>query len=246
MVLTYILIASCLKLFFCRQQKVLLVSLDGFRWDYPRKTKTPNIDWIMKNGVTVERVRNVFPTMTLPNHQSLVTGLYPEHHGLVSNGFYDPNYKEIFSLDKSFESKWWNESVPIWIENQLQGHLSGNLYWPGYNVKIKGMKAEYLPERDYGIPFADDDQRYMPFTKRVKVVGNWLKKDNVTVVALYLNEPDGCSHSHGPDHKTLNKHSKKIKACIRNVDKFIGDVKKMLTSQKLDNQVNVIFTGMFL
>ena len=86
----------------------------------------------------------------------------------------------------------------------------------------------------------------MPFTKRVKVVGNWLKKDNVTFVALYLNEPDGCSHSDGPDHKTLNKHSKKIKACIRNVDKFIGDVKKMLTSQKLDNQVNVIFTGMFL
>ena len=72
-----------------KQQKVLLVSIDGYRWDLHRIFDTPNIARVLKNGVTVDHVLNVFPTKTLPNHQSIVTGLYPEHHGMVDNGFMD-------------------------------------------------------------------------------------------------------------------------------------------------------------
>lgn len=66
---------------------VLLVSLDAFRWDYSKLYNTPNLNKLAKDGVKAERMFSSFPTVTFPNHYSIATGLYPDHHGLINNSF---------------------------------------------------------------------------------------------------------------------------------------------------------------
>ena len=96
--LSTIMLVNCLVffaiLFFsglnCKPQTLLLISLDGFRWDFAGKAHTPYLEFLKKTGVTVPYVRSVFPTVTMPGHYSIVTGLYPESHGIISNTMYDP------------------------------------------------------------------------------------------------------------------------------------------------------------
>ena len=68
-------------------QRVILISIDGFRYDYKdyKDYRMENLQKLIKDGVTVDYVKNVFPTNTYPNHQSIVTGLYPEEHGIIDN-----------------------------------------------------------------------------------------------------------------------------------------------------------------
>ena len=101
----------------CDPQTLLLISLDRFRWDFASKAKTPNLDMLVKTGVTVPYVRSVFPTVTYAGHHSIVTGLYPESHGIVSNTMYDPVLKEWFGASQT-DPRWWNAAEPIWVTNQ--------------------------------------------------------------------------------------------------------------------------------
>ena len=122
-----------------KKQKVILISVDGFRWDYKNCTeyKMKNLNKLIENGVTVDYVKNVFPTNTYPNHQSIITGLYPEHHGIIDNRMFDPNNGTIFEPGVT-EERWWNQAEPLWITNQKQGFESGIGYWPGSDVKLNG------------------------------------------------------------------------------------------------------------
>ena len=117
------------------QQRVVLVSLDGFRWDYKNYThyRMDNLQKMIANGVTVDYVRNVFPTVTYPNHQSMVTGLYPEHHGIIFNSMFDEADGTRFEPE-TVEERWWNQSEPVWITNQKQGFKSAVCLWPGSEV----------------------------------------------------------------------------------------------------------------
>ena len=80
---------------------VLLISLDGFRWDYRSKADTPNLDFLAENGVSSESFIPVFPSKTFPNHLSIVTGYYPENHGIISNNMYDPEWDEEYYIGEN-------------------------------------------------------------------------------------------------------------------------------------------------
>ena len=70
---------------------IVLVSLDGFRWDYAKRDGATHLLALGKQGVWApEGMMPSFPSLTFPNHLTIVTGLYPEHHGIVANSFYDP------------------------------------------------------------------------------------------------------------------------------------------------------------
>ena len=77
----------------------MLVSLDGFRWDYLDRGLTPNLSRLAREGVRAEAMVPVFPTKTFPNHYSIVTGRYPAHHGIVGNRFTAPDIGGRFRLD---------------------------------------------------------------------------------------------------------------------------------------------------
>ena len=125
------------------QPPLIIVSLDGLDWRVLKGqlSKTTNLNFIALTGVRADYIRNVMPSSTWPNHQSILTGLYPESHGIVDNVFWDPVYGEqfIFGYDCSnFDPKFYNASEPIWLSMQKQGGRSASYFWPAttsYQVK---------------------------------------------------------------------------------------------------------------
>lgn len=98
-------------------QTVILISIDGLRWDYPEKADTPNIDYLIEHGVRAKSLIPCFPTKTFPNHYSIVTGLYPQNHGIIANNMYDPERNEYFRLslrEAVRDPAWWG-GEPIWV-----------------------------------------------------------------------------------------------------------------------------------
>lgn len=100
---------------------VLVVSFDGFRYDYLEKTDTPNLKELQRQGVTVPHMTPQFPSNTFPNHHSIATGLTPDNHGITDNTFYDPLYGRNLS---GFNDDWefWNYSpdvLPFYVSQTL-------------------------------------------------------------------------------------------------------------------------------
>ena len=219
----------------CQPQTLLLISLDGFRWDFARKAPTPYLDFLAKTGVTVPYVRSVFPTVTYAGHYSIVTGLYPESHGIVGNTMYDPVLKKRFG-GANTDPRWWNGAEPIWVTNQRHNRRSAVLYWPGYNVKIKGVYPtyrEYSPSSN--VDLGNNTGRVLPFEKRVEKVIGWLTHPNPpNFVAVYFEEPDHTCHSKG---------WRGVPKAIQRVDKTIGLFVKGLKRHGLLDKVNIMITA---
>jgi predicted AlkP superfamily pyrophosphatase or phosphodiesterase len=77
---------------------VILISIDGFRYDYPEKARTPNLHRLISGGVRADGLIPQFPTLTFPNHYSMVTGLVPAHNGIVANTMSDPALNSLFKM----------------------------------------------------------------------------------------------------------------------------------------------------
>lgn len=217
---------------------VILLSLDGFRWDYMSKADTPNMDFIVKTGVTAPFVKNVFPTVTMPNLYTIVTGLYPESHGIIANEMVDPEFRAVFDSSNN-ESRWWNGGEPIWVTNQKQGFKSGVCFWPGYDVDIRGYFPSFSSNgTGYSKPFVHPYANRMPVKERIDMVIKWLTAEEPpTFVALYFLDTDTVGHRFGPD-------SPEVKAAIRNYDANVtGYLLNQLRNVSLLDEVNVIVTS---
>ena len=176
---------------------LILVSIDGFRWDYlDRDVDAPTLRWIA-GGVRVERLVPVFPTKTFPNHYSVVTGLHPESHGIVSNTMRDPERMEggepaRFSLSNRAalaDGRWW-QGEPIWVTAERQGLGSATVFWPGSEAEIGGVR----PSR--WLPFDGD----LANAARVDQALDWLDTpDAPGLVTLYFEAVDTAGHRFGPD-----------------------------------------------
>ncbi|KAM6185869.1 ectonucleotide pyrophosphatase/phosphodiesterase family member 5 [Rhynchocyon petersi] len=211
------------------QQKVLLVAFDGFRWDYLYKVPTPHFHYVMKFGVHVKQVTNIFVTKTYPNFYTMVTGLFAESHGVVSNSMFDPILNKSFSLDDMnvYDSEFWEEATPIWITNQRAGHTSGAAMWPGTDVKIhKSFPSHYLPY-DESVSFED----------RVAKIIEWFTlEEPINLGLLYWEDPDDMGHHLGPDSPLMGP-------VISDIDKKLGYLIKMLKKAKLWKTLNLIITS---
>ncbi|XP_053315883.1 bis(5'-adenosyl)-triphosphatase ENPP4 [Spea bombifrons] len=209
--------------------KLLLVSFDGFRADYLTKYPLPNLRGFMEDGVLVEEVKNVFITKTLPNHYSIVTGLYAESHGIVSNVMYDSETRRVFNVSSYRESFWWEEATPIWVTNQLHGYRSGGAMWPGSDVRIHNSTPTYYLDYDRDVSFA----------QRVDNVTGWFTRpdDPINFAALYYEEPDRGGHRYGPDDYA------NMSEVMSAVDENVGYLVKKLKELKLWDTINVIITS---
>ncbi|XP_061900912.1 ectonucleotide pyrophosphatase/phosphodiesterase family member 5 [Entelurus aequoreus] len=211
--------------------KLLLVSFDGFRWDYVDRVPTPNFHLLMQEGVTVEQVENVYITKTLPNHYSLVTGLYAETHGIVGNDMYDPVLNRSFSMDMDsmYDPLWWEQAVPLWVTVQKSGGRSGAAMWPGSDVKIhETFPTRYLP---YNVS--------VPFETRVERIIQWFsapEEEAVDFGVLYWEEPDESGHEFGPESSLMD-------AVIADVDEKLGFLRNEMKKAGLYEKVNLIVTS---
>ncbi len=124
---------------------VILISADGFRYDYAEKYKAKNLLYLSEEGVTSPFMMPSYPSVTFPNHYTIVTGLYPSHHGLVNNSFYDGGFNEFYSMgrkDKVADAKWYG-GTPLWVLAEQQKMLSASFFWVASEAPIKDMRPTY-------------------------------------------------------------------------------------------------------
>lgn len=207
---------------------LIMVSIDGLRWDYPDTRHTPTLSRMAKEGVRAERLLPAFPTQTFPNHYTLVTGLLPAHHGIVANEFqYDRNgqwyrYKESASAGngKAYGGE------PIWVTAETQGMVSASFFWVGSEADIQGVRPTHW--RKYN--------KDIKGTRRVDQVLKWLAEAPETrphLYTLYFEMVDDNSHWYGPE-------SKQAKKSVKNVDRYLKRLLKGIRKLPYGDQVNIM------
>ncbi len=207
---------------------VLLISLDGFRWDYLEKAPTPNLDRLVSTGVKARALLPVFPTKTFPNHYSIATGLYPENHGLIANTIYDPVSDDTFALSirEAVSDGRWYGGEPLWVTAEKQGQVSATLFWVGSEAEIEGVRPSYWYEYDHDLPHAD----------RVNQVLAWLDLPpdrRPTFITLYFPDTDDQGDDFGPD-------SPELATTIQKVDSTLGTLFQGLIEREIMEEINII------
>lgn len=205
---------------------VILISLDGFRYDYIDKFETPALKALGQDGVRAKWMITSFPTKTFPNHYTIVTGLYPEHHGIVENNIWDFGKKFMMSDTKLLEeSRWWG-GEPIWVTAEKQGLRAASYFWPGSNTSIENTLPTYT-------------RRYngkVPNRMRVDKLLEWFDKpasERPAMFTLYFSDTDDAGHEFGPD-------AEETAYAAREVDSEIAALMAGLKNRGIDRKVNVI------
>ncbi len=207
---------------------VLLISLDGYRWDYPTKYPTPHLAAFRQRARRAERLLPIFPTTTFPNHYSIATGLYAEDHGVVGNEMYDPANGARFNPKTADDSQWWG-GEPIWVTAEKQGIATGTIFWVGANAAIQGMRPKHYRAYDGSIPAET----------RVRQVLDWLAlpaSQRPRLMTLYFEDIDSAGHRFGPD-------SAEVHRAIERVDQAIGLLDKELAQRGWADQINCLFVS---
>ena len=181
----------------------ILVSIDGFRPDYLDRGVTPRLSALAAGGVSAS-MEPSFPSKTFPNHWTIVTGLYPDHHGITANKFEDPAHPgETFTM-ASDEPYWWSAAAPIWVTAEKAGIRTATMFWPGANVPWGGIRGEDWPHAISGGVRPEDWQQYneaVTGDSRVDAVIDWLRRPAATrprFVTLYFDTVDTAGHEYGP------------------------------------------------
>lgn len=205
---------------------VVLVSLDGFRWDYPEKCGASHLLEMAKEGASAPKgMIPSYPSLTFPNHYTIVTGLYPAHHGIVANNFYEPSCAtkpmKRYSLSdpESYLDGRWYGGIPLWSLAEKQGMRSACLFWPGSEARIAGERPAYF------LRFKDDTSD----EARIEQVGDWLREassDRPHFITMYYSNVDHKGHEFGPD-------SQETCEAVKYVDGLIGKLRHELSKAKL-------------
>ena len=209
---------------------VILISADGFRYDYAKKYNANNLLKIAENGVSAKALIPSFPTITFPNHWSLITGLYPAHHGLIDNFFYDYKKQEFYKMSsqENAEDGTWYGGTPLWSLAEKQGTLSASMMWVGSASDAGGIRPTY---------YYHYHEKFSPDEKIEKVI-NWLRLPEDRrphFISLYFPEVDGAGHRFGPDSPEAEKS-------VHLVDDAVGLLIKKVNELGLKN-VNFIFVA---
>ncbi|KAJ8251745.1 hypothetical protein GJAV_G00224980 [Gymnothorax javanicus] len=217
------------------RNKLLLISFDGFRWDYDRDVDTPHLDAMAADGVKAAYVTPPFITLTSPTHFTLLTGRYVENHGVIHNMWFNTTTLEKKPYYSTlFVTEWWdNGSIPIWVTAQRQGLKAGSLHFPGTPSSYQGEKvlvSEVEP------PLFNYDNEMLWRENVDKVMRSWFGGQDLDFVSLYFGEPDGTGHRFGPD-------SPERQAMVRQVDRTVGYIRESARRHGLADRLNIIITA---
>ncbi|XP_017685934.1 PREDICTED: ectonucleotide pyrophosphatase/phosphodiesterase family member 3 isoform X1 [Lepidothrix coronata] len=208
---------------------LILFSMDGFRAEYLQTWSSllPNIEKLKTCGTHSKYMRAVYPTKTFPNHYTIVTGLYPESHGIIDNSMYDVVLNEHFSLSgmEKFNPSWW-KGQPIWLTAMYQNLKAGTFFWPGSDVQINGTYPNLYTIFNSSVIYE----------QRISGILKWLdnnKSERPDFYTLYIEEPDSSGHSFGPVSGGI------IKA-LQVADQALGMLMDGLKQRNLHNCVNLI------
>jgi predicted AlkP superfamily pyrophosphatase or phosphodiesterase len=213
-----------------RDRVLILISIDALRADYLQKFNPPNLVKLAAEGVHAEKLISMFPTLTFPNHQTIVTGLRPEHHGIINNNMYDPVFKENFAYNRVnlHDSRWWG-GEPIWATAIKQGLRADCMFWPGTGVAMAGLlPTEYTPYDGTVEPNGCVDP-----------VLAWLDQPadkRPHLIITYFHHVDSVSHREGTESPEIGK-------TVQEVDAAIGRLVEGIHQRKLDDVVNIVIVS---
>lgn len=207
---------------------LVLISIDGFSWDYMSLYPTPALDRIAGSGVRAESLRPVFPSLTFPNHYSIATGLYPFEHGIVHNHFPDEARDEWYHLRdrSSVEDARWYGGEPIWVSAEKSGLVSAAYYFVGTEAAIRGVSPSHWHSFDASVPGSD----------RVAQAIDWLKwpaERRPRLITLYFEHVDTAGHDFG-------RGSPELAAAVAEVDTNIGRLLDAIAGMDLAGEVYVL------
>jgi len=207
---------------------LILISIDGYRHDYIQRGLSPNLGVLAADGVRARAMRSAYPTLTFPNHYTIVTGLYPDHSGIVDNDFYSPvtGKKFVYRKYQTIKDPSWWGGVPIWVGAERQGKHAATMFWPGSDVAIDGVRPEHWRHFDGKIsPDARVDQAL-----------KWLdlpRGKRPDFVTLYFEQVDHAGHDGGPDSKEVNH-------ALRVVDAALGRLIRGLKQRGIYRTANIV------
>lgn len=207
---------------------LVLISIDGFRWDYLDRFSPPALSRLAAAGVRAEGLIPQFPSKTFPNHYTIVTGLTLAHHGIISNNMRAPDIPGDFSMSNRqvlADPRWWG-GEPIWNTAERQGRRAGAMFWPGSETVIGGRQATFWT------PFDDE----LPNGARVDRVLGWLRlpeKDRPSFLTLYFSDVDNAGHSRGPD-------SQEVRDAVMHVDQSIAQLVDGVKQSGLADRVHYV------
>jgi predicted AlkP superfamily pyrophosphatase or phosphodiesterase len=210
---------------------LILISIDGCRADYLAKYKPHNLTSLAREGVRARWMTPSYPSLTFPNHYTIATGLYPQHHGIVGNDIYDPSADASFSMSKTEtvrDKRWWG-GEPIWVTAEKQGQRTGAYFFPGTETKIGGVQPTHWKTYDEKVPNFE----------RVDTALYWLglpPERRPTFITLYFSDVDHAGHDASPD-------SEDVAQALATVDAAIGRLIDGLKTRGIYEQVNLIIVS---
>lgn len=210
------------------QPQLILISLDGYRADYLDRGYSPVLAALASDGVQAKGMRPVFPSVTYPNHYTLVTGLYPDQHGVVNNTMRDPVLGNFSPGNRAANTdrRWWDQAEPIWVTAQKEGLRTASFFYPGTQAEIHGVRPSYWELFNSSVqPDARVDQ-----------VLAWLDlpaDQRPSFVSLYFEQADVAGHDYGPDSMQVN-------AALVTVDAALGRLVQGLRQRGMFDDTNLI------
>lgn len=207
---------------------VILISADGFRYDYAEKYNAGHLLALANEGVKAASMVPSFPSVTFPNHYTIVTGLYPSHHGLVDNNFYDRNLKRSYSYKGETASEGiWYGGTPLWVLAEQHKMITASYFWVGSEADIQGIYPTYYYKYN----------QITSIDKRILTVVEWLKlpiEKRPHLITFYLPEVDHEGHKDGPD-------SPEVEKAVHFIDSAVYELTKAVSATGL--KVNYIFVS---
>ncbi|MDB4882363.1 MAG: type phosphodiesterase/nucleotide pyrophosphatase [Gemmatimonadetes bacterium] len=173
---------------------LVVVSLDAFRHDYLDRYHPQALEQLAAEGIRASALVPPFPSKTFPSHYTIATGLYPGHHGIVGNNFYDSQRDRWFRVKDAttLRDGSWYGGEPIWITAEREGVKSAVYFWPGSEAEVHGARPSYYKTFLGSVPDSE----------RVDASIAWLRLPSAQrphLVMMYLNSGDDTTHRYGPE-----------------------------------------------
>ncbi|KAJ6659694.1 hypothetical protein lerEdw1_018407 [Lerista edwardsae] len=215
-------------------QKLLLVSFDGFRWNYDQDVDTPNMDHLVKEGVKAKYITPPFVTMTSPSHFTTITGRWIEDHGVIHNMMFNTETLRKFGhKETQNKTEWWDNGVlPLWITAQKQEKKTASFHYPGGGANYSGQAVH----RSLVESFSHPDSNETEWRENIDIIMNWFAREGFDFVTLYYGEPDNVGHKIGPETEAR-------KLIIQQIDRTVGYLVEAIEKHGLKDSLNVIITS---
>ncbi len=205
-----------------------MISIDGYRNDYTEKYGAKNLAELGKQGVRAKALLPEFPTLTFPNHYSIATGLYPEHHGIVENSFWDPDFEASFRFTNPVDAgdgRWWG-GTPLWVLAEQQGMRTAAYFWVGTEASIQNTRPSHWYVYDSKTTMETQTNQVMEWLKLPKA-------QRPHLILLYLSKVDHEGHLHGPD-------APETRDAVKEVDTALGRLFEQVRATGLSVNIVVV------